>query len=82
MNHTATRRLFRQVGIVSLALFLIACSAGLGYVAHITRETARQVQAAAQPSLLPLVVMALMAAVAGLVTLRSAFGGRSDADAY
>jgi len=64
--------LMRRVGMLILAMFLIACSAGLGYVVHLTRQTVALRQETSQPSLLPLIVIAMMVAFAGLATLRLA----------
>jgi hypothetical protein len=71
-NDTQIRRLARQAGILSAALFLIACSAGLGYAAHLTREVTRRADFAPQSSVLPLVVLAIGAAVAGIAVARLA----------
>ena len=67
------RQIALRIGMLALAVFLIACSAGLGYVVHLTRQTVAQRGEASQPSLLPLIVLALMAAIGGLATLRVAF---------
>jgi hypothetical protein len=72
MNDTLIRRLVRRAGILSAALFLIACAAGLGYAAHLTREVSRRAEFAPQSSVLPLVVLALGAAVAGVAVARLA----------
>jgi len=69
---TFVTALVRRTGMLMLAVFLIACSAGLGYVVHLTRQTVAQRPETHQPSLLPLIALALMIAVAGLATLRLA----------
>jgi len=73
MNSNATVvSALRRTGMLMLAMFLIACSAGLGYVVHLTRQTVAQRPETSQPSLLPLIAIALMVAFAGLATLRLA----------
>lgn len=67
------RQLARRVGTLALAVFLIACSGGLGYIVHLTRQTVEQRGEATQPSLLPLIALALMAAIGGFAMLRVAF---------
>jgi hypothetical protein len=66
-----------RLGLMVLAVLLIACSAGLGYVVHVTQQTAQHL-GSTPPSLLPLIVLAAVAAVAGLGSLRTAVGQDDD----
>jgi hypothetical protein len=70
MKVTQFRHAARRAGLLILGLFLIACSVGLGYVIHVTRQTLHP--EASLQSLLPLVVMAIGAAGAGMFLLRFA----------
>jgi hypothetical protein len=76
MKVTQFRHAARRAGLVILGLFLIACSAGLGYVIHVTRQTLHP--EASLQSLLPLIVMAIGAAGAGIFLLRHALHRPSD----
>jgi hypothetical protein len=64
------RHVARRAGLLVLAVFLLACSAGLAYVVVLTHQTAPL--RGESPSLLPLIVMACGSAFAGLVVLRLA----------
>lgn len=73
MGHdTVARRLVRRAGILSAALFLIACSAGLGYAAHLTRAVTQHAGVTPRSSVLTLVVLAVGAALAGVAVARLA----------
>ena len=61
----------RRAGVVGLSLLLIAVSAGLAYVAHLTQVTSQKI-GDSSPSVLPLIALSVLSAIAGLATLRVA----------
>lgn len=61
-----------RAAVLCLSLLMLAVSAALGYVAHLTRDTAERLNGS-QPSVLPLVGLALLAFIAGLSALRVAW---------
>lgn len=64
--------------MMGLAVLLIAVSGGLGYVAHLTQVTSQKV-GDGSPSVLPLIALSVLSAIAGLTTLRLAL--HQDAEA-
>lgn len=72
MSDTTCRRLTRRLGMLSLASLLVAASAGLAYVAHLTQVTSLVLAPAQPPRVLPLVALSLAFAVGGLGTLKYA----------
>jgi hypothetical protein len=71
MQETLLQRLVRRAGIVGLAVLMIMTSAGLAYVAHLTQVTPQNASDG-RPSVLPLVVLSILSAIAGIATLRTA----------
>jgi len=77
MNDVNSERRARQAGTLGLALLLIAVSAGFAYVAHLTAATSQRLGDAG-PSVLPLIVLSVLAAISGIGTLRFWLRGDSE----
>lgn len=75
-RYSLPQRLVRHAGMVVLALLMILVSAGIAYVAHLTETTSQKV--GDSPSVMPLIVLSILAAIAGVGTLRLAM--RDDHD--
>jgi len=78
MNQHLLQRIVRRLGIVGLAIVLMAAAAGLFYVARLTQLHGEVVNGG-RPSPLALFALAGMAGIAGVGTLRLATH-RDDAD--
>ncbi|QOV90344.1 hypothetical protein [Humisphaera borealis] len=78
MQESIVQRVVRRAGMMGLAVLLIAVSGGLGYVAHLTQVTSQKV-GDGSPSVLPLIALSVLSAIAGLTTLRLAL--HQDAEA-
>ena len=77
MNDSLFRRLARRAGMLGLAVLLVAVSGGFAYVAHLTEVTSHQI-GDAQPSVLPLIALSILFAIAGLATLRFTLSGDAE----
>ena len=71
MQESLVQRFVRRAGMLGLAVLMIAISGGLGYVAHLTQVTSQKV-GDGSPSVLPLIALSILAAVAGIATVRLA----------
>ena len=76
MRTPQLRHVARRAGLLILAVFLLACSAGLAYVVVLTHQTAPLRNES--PSLLPLIVMACGSGLAGLMVLKLAVHRSED----
>ena len=72
MNDTLLRRVTRRLGLLSLACLMVVASAGLAYVAHLTQVTTQSLNPGSSPSVLPLIALSILSAVAGLGTFKYA----------
>lgn len=77
MQESLVQRLVRRAGIISVALLMIAVSGGLGYVAHLTQVTSQNA-GEGSPSVLPLIALSVLSAIAGIAMLRLALHRDGD----
>lgn len=77
MNDATSTRFARQVGMFALAALLICLSAGFAYVAHLTATTSERLGVTG-PSVLPLIALSILSAIAGLAMLRFWLRGDSE----
>jgi hypothetical protein len=78
MRTPQLRHVARRAGLIMLAVFLLACAAGLAYVALLTHQTLAGRTDGGSPSLLPLIAMATGCALGGFFTLRVALHRSED----